>query len=154
MSLVIFDMDGTLVFNATGSFSRLPEEQTLLPGVEERCEALRAEGHTLAVASNQGGVAMGYLTYEASEALVANAARLIGADFYEFCPFHAGGLIPRWVRPNPPCRKPNPGMLVQLMQRTNTSPDDCLFVGDSPEDWGAALAAGVEFQWATVFFQP
>lgn len=152
MSLVIFDMDGTLVFNQPGSFSRFPEQQTLLPGVAERCEALKDEGYILAVASNQGGVAMGYLTYEQSEALVANAARLVGADFYEFCPYHPGGIIQPYIA-DAPCRKPHPGMVQELLRRTGTEPYDCLFVGDSPEDMGAALAAGVEFQWATDFFQ-
>lgn len=154
MSLIILDMDGTLVFNVPGSFNTLPEHQTLLPGVEEKCATLRSEGHILAVASNQGGVAMGYLKYEEAEALVANAARLIGAEFYEFCPFHPDGIMPEYVLTDPLCRKPNPGMLLGLMRRTGTPPDECLFVGDSPEDFGAATAAGVEFQWAMDFFRP
>jgi D-glycero-D-manno-heptose 1,7-bisphosphate phosphatase len=123
-----------------------------MPLVIETCEALREAGHTLAVASNQGGVAMGYLTEDEARALVENAARMIGADFYEFCPYHPEGLFPEYAK-DAECRKPRPGMLLEIMRKSGAEADDTLFVGDRPEDFVAAQAAGVEFVWSQDFFR-
>lgn len=45
------------------------------------------------------------------------------------------------------CRKPNPGMIL-VAQTIFGSLENTLFVGDRPEDQGAALIAGIQFAWA------
>ncbi len=42
-------------------------------------------------------------------------------------------------------RKPAPGGISWLCRRMNVSPGECIFVGDSTDDRGAAQAAGVKF---------
>lgn len=150
--IFVFDMDGTLTYQDPDNWTRFPYQQALMPGVEEACTRLRAEGHTLAVASNQGGVAMGYLTYDEARALVENAASLIGAAFYELCPYHPDGIIPEYAR-NDGCRKPRPGMILEILRRANMPPSEAMYVGNSAEDEGAASNAGVSFTWAADFFQ-
>lgn len=49
-------------------------------------------------------------------------------------------------------RKPNAGMLLQAMLDAGISTTETLFVGDSDEDAGAALAASVQFVEAKEFF--
>ena len=45
-------------------------------------------------------------------------------------------------------RKPSPGMLRLAMKRHGvTDPNECLMIGDRPEDEEAAKAAGMEFEW-------
>jgi HAD superfamily hydrolase (TIGR01549 family) len=51
-----------------------------------------------------------------------------------------------------PRRKPNPGMLMELMELYGVSPHETLMVGDRPEDAEAAKAAGCEFIHRDVFF--
>jgi D-glycero-D-manno-heptose 1,7-bisphosphate phosphatase len=123
------------------------EEQALLPGVAEKCAQLRAAGHGLAVASNQGGVAFGHLSLARAEALVAHAADMIGAEDWELCPHHPEAGDEACL-----CRKPAPGMLLALMYRLGYPPEETVFVGDQESDRLAALAAGCGFVWAEVFF--
>lgn len=61
--LIILDMDGTLITRFHGTATPRPyADVQLLPGVAVRVAALRQAGATLAVATNQGGVAFGYQT--------------------------------------------------------------------------------------------
>jgi histidinol phosphatase-like enzyme len=56
MKLAILDKDGTLIEPKSGAkFPESPEDQQLLPGVRDAIERLKAEGWTIAIASNQGG---------------------------------------------------------------------------------------------------
>jgi len=125
-----------------------PEEQILLPGVAEKIAALRAGGHAIALASNQGGIAWGFISYEQAEALMQDCAGKIGgADAYEFCPHDD--------RKNEPCscRKPRPGMILKIAERLGYDTNEIVFVGDQDTDEQAARAAGVAFVKADVFFQ-
>jgi D-glycero-D-manno-heptose 1,7-bisphosphate phosphatase len=149
--LFIFDKDGTLVMGPAGRPPKTFVEQTWLPNVQEKCRSLVEGGHTLAVASNQGGVAFGYLTYEEAEAMVRATAFAIGAVFYEFCPYHPEGIIEQYAK-DALCRKPSPGMLQSLQVRTGFPWDRIIFVGNGIEDWKASLFAGCKFVWATDFF--
>lgn len=150
--LIIFDKDDTLVQNPEpGRPANTPDEQVLFPDVIERCGQLRAEGHTLAVASNQGGVAFGHFDHRAAVLLVKSVADAIGADLYAVCVTHPRGTVKRAKRDSR-FRKPNPGMLQYLMDALGFAPDDTLYVGDMESDRQAAAAAGVRFAWAWDFF--
>lgn len=150
MTLYIFDKDGTLVGVPDPAVDRpanTPEEQVLLPNVKAEISYLRRQGHKIAIASNQGGVAWGFITLAQADALLRDCARKIGnANAYEFCPHDD--------RKNTPCecRKPRPGMLLSLMRRFKLPPSDCVMVGDRESDYQAAIAAGCEFEWAADFF--
>lgn len=149
--LFIFDKDDTLVQTWLGKRAEKPSDQMFLPNVLEKCSSLMDGGHTLSVASNQGGVAFGYLTYAQAEANVRWVAQQIGAVLYEFCPYHPQGTVPEFSRDDP-CRKPNPGMLQSLQARTGFPWHRIIFVGNGIEDWQAALMAGCQFVWANDFF--
>lgn len=151
--LIIFDKDGTLTTKRGGGDPPIPnhvDEQIALPGVVEKCDELRAQGHTLAIASNQGGVAFGYLSYTEACRLVAHAADLIKADLWELCQHHpkATGRLGHEC----PRRKPAPGMLLSIMRATGFDAADTIMVGDMESDKQAAEAAGVRFVWAKDFF--
>jgi D-glycero-D-manno-heptose 1,7-bisphosphate phosphatase len=155
--LIIFDKDGTLIANFNNRPANIPDEQRPPPGVIEKMAALRSQGHTLAIASNQGGVAWGFISEAQAQALVKDAARKIGGvDFWRCCCYdeRAAAKNPGspYARPNYR-RKPRPGMLREIIQSAGVSPAETLMIGDSESDKQAAKAAGVAFAYAQDFFR-
>jgi histidinol-phosphate phosphatase family protein len=170
--LYIFDKDGTLVGStAKGRPPSTREEQFVLPGVAEklreivspeeaargvreisRIEEPQRSGNVLAMASNQGGIAFGYIHWVDAMDIMYDATSKIGIEFaqIEFCPHHPGGdnVFARECA----CRKPLPGMLFKIMMASDFAPKDTIFVGDQETDRQAAEAAGIDFVRAKDFF--
>lgn len=155
--LFILDKDGTLcpgVVEKNGK-SHAPnrlEDQQYFDDVAPKCNELLAQGHTLAVASNQGGVAFGIFPADEAELLVSAAAAFIGAAAHRVCFYHPKGHVAPWNIEHRN-RKPLPGMLIELMQQLNFKPSDTVMVGDWESDRQAAQAAGCTFIWANDFFE-
>lgn len=160
--LYIFDKDGTLVEPiAVGMSSRppnTPAEQLLMPNVKEKLQALKKEGHKLSVASNQGGVAWGYMNLEEAAWLFIDLQHKLELtfDYWLYCPYDpnaAGvGRGPREFQQANPNRKPQPGMLLELMLTLRERPENTVMVGDNDEDRIAAKEAGCQFVLARDFF--
>ena len=163
--LIIFDMDGTLVRGIEGvEIPNRVDQQEMIPGVVEKCAQLRAEGHTLCCASNQGGVSFGLSTLHEAAERVRWTAEQIGAIRSICSLYHAKGkvtvgqlhmidVLDVKIAATPFYRKPAPGMLLWLMLQREQIAPNTLFVGDRAEDQEAALNAGVSFQWAKDFFE-
>lgn len=154
--LYIFDKDGTLCKSVTGPNGKTHapnclEDQDYFSDVAARCAQLKADGHTLAVASNQGGVAFGIFPADEAELLVSSAAAYIGAAAYRVCFYHPKGKVAPY-NSDSYNRKPQPGMILGLMVELGFQPQDTVVVGDWDDDRRAAEAAGCEFVWAHVFF--
>ena len=169
MKLAIFDKDGTLVEPVSGqTFVQHPEDQQLLPGVAEGLAAMDADGYTLAIASNQGGVASGHKTLEDCVAemfycmKITEIPRALAAHSYEedggaVLSFDLHEIAPHWgelTKAKRKFRKPASGMIDAIASRVlghrlwHSAFEEILFVGDRPEDEQAAAAAGVKFMWA------
>ncbi len=154
--LIIFDKDGTLIAPIGKRPANTPAEQVILPGIIAKLAQLRDAGHTLAIASNQGGVAWGFISEREAQVLVKDAAAKVGGvDFWRCCCYDpkAADRNPDnpFTRPSPR-RKPAPGMLRELMRSAGIGPDQTLMVGDQESDRQAADAAGCSFAWAKDFF--
>ena len=175
MKLLILDKDGTLVKPKSGArFVQHPEDQELLPGVADAIARYAAEGWTMAIASNQGGVAAGYKTLDDAIAEMKFCLNLLPqiADSV-FCPDDGKTLIlcdrldyldisRHWEHLGG-FRKPSPGMLkYHIMTRLATLADiragypqesgyPALMVGDMERDRNAAENAGIDFIWAHDF---
>jgi D-glycero-D-manno-heptose 1,7-bisphosphate phosphatase len=136
--LVILDRDG-VINRDSAEFVKNVDEFQLLPGSIEAIAALARAGFTVAVASNQSGLARGLLDRNALRAMHRKLRRLVGA---------AGGRIDRIVVcPHGPddgcsCRKPRPGLLQRLARHYRTSLEGVPVIGDSLRDLEAARAAG------------
>lgn len=161
--LVIFDKDGTLTTPASGAtFVQSPTDQILLSGVVDRLAELEAMGATIAIASNQAGVAAGHKTLVSAANEMAYCMNLIGIKYLAyFCPDFEGkecyhvaiephGYSAHAIHNNANAqhlvgsfRKPQAGMLQFVMQWGGFK--DVVFVGDRPEDREAAQSAGVAF---------
>lgn len=157
MSLYIFDKDGTLISPIGRRPANLAGEQIPMPGVIDKIAELRAAGHQIAIATNQGGVAWGIISRAQAYRLAHDAGEKVGGvDAIAVCcydPKAAGrhGAVKRYARDSAR-RKPQPGMLLDIMKRLDYAPSDTIFVGDSETDEQAAIAAGVQFIDAAVFF--
>lgn len=154
--LIIFDKDNTLIAGPAGRPANTVAEQVVLPGVVARLSVLRAEGHTIAIATNQGGVAWGFISLSQAYRLAHDAAEKCGGmDAVAVCPYDSRATGPRARRcyaRSSDRRKPNPGMILDLARRLNYPLSEVIFVGDRNSDQQAAQAAGVRFAWASDFF--
>jgi D-glycero-D-manno-heptose 1,7-bisphosphate phosphatase len=168
--LLILDKDGTLVTPASGAkFVQHPQDQVLLPGVAEAIARYAASGWTIAIASNQVGVAsehkmlgqtideMSYcLELLPSIELVAFAHSFEDQDYGECVFIDARDHGFQWkivTNARQRFRKPSDGMIDLLAStacgdRLWRNKMDVLMVGDRLEDEGAAQTAAVRFMWA------
>lgn len=108
------------------------------------------KGPIIAIASNQGGVGLGYMTGQTARQML----RDLWTEIWGWTdpPDEAIMMCPHAPKDGCKCRKPNPGMIIQLMQQYNIHPDDTLYVGDMDSDRHAADAAGCHFMPAMEFF--
>lgn len=152
LKLFIFDADGTLR-RTTVPGQPTPhrgDQWELLPNVREKLQQIRSrrENLIIAIASNQGGIEIGYLSRK-------QARKLLNDLYKELTGKRAAkGMIqlcPDFNRPSD-CRKPKPGMLQKIIEQAGVSRSQTLFVGDSEDDRVTAENAGVRFMWAKNFF--
>ena len=136
--LLILDRDG-VINQDSPKFVKNTDEWLPIPGSIEAIGKLSRAGYTVAVASNQSGLARGLFDRKALRAMHRKLRRLVAAE---------GGHIDRIVVcPHGPddgcrCRKPAPGLLQRLARYYGTSLDGVPAVGDSLRDLEAAVAAG------------
>ena len=153
---VIFDRDGTLIDvlrdEETGAIYTAfhPSHLRYAPHAEAALKLLHDAGFTLAVATNQPGVAKGHF----SRAAVARTHEAMAAHFeaagaplaaIEACLHHPEGGQGGDASLQGPCdcRKPKPGLLTRLIAQLELDPARTWMVGDALSDVQAARAAGV-----------
>ncbi len=150
----IFDKDGTLTQSIKGDgFANSVEDQELIPGVTEKLAEIREADPNaqFLIASNQGGVAFGYLTFEEANAMCQKAIADINGSLSVFCPEHPEGTVAPY-NVSSQYRKPSPGMILYLMAELDADPNAVVYIGDRDTDRQAAAAAGISFEWANEFF--
>lgn len=155
IKLYVFDADGTLR-RSTVPGKPCPNrrgEWDLIPGVRERLAAIEwgptPTGARFGVATNQGGVGLGYLTFETARGMLEE---MVSEAFGVAPPHGSIEICPHAPHLKCPCRKPRPEMLLRLMRRFRAAPSETLFVGDMESDEETAHNAGTRFAWAHDFF--
>jgi D-glycero-D-manno-heptose 1,7-bisphosphate phosphatase len=138
MKLAILDRDGVINVDSD-RFIKSPDEWKPIPGSLEAIARLNGAGYHVAVATNQSGIERGLLdmsTLNAIHAKMLKAVHETGGhiDVIYYCP-HSGDADCR-------CRKPAPGMLIDIGQRLNADLREAICIGDSPRDLAAAAAVG------------
>jgi D-glycero-D-manno-heptose 1,7-bisphosphate phosphatase len=141
---VFVDKDGTLVENVP--FNVDPGKVRLLPGVLDGLQLLRDAGFRLFVVSNQAGVALGRFARDALGAVEARIDALlarggVSVDAYAWCPHHPRGTVAEYAAACA-CRKPQPGMLLDLAARHGLALDRSWMIGDILDDVEAGHRAG------------
>jgi len=138
MKLVILDRDGTINHDSE-DYIKSPAEWTPIPGSLEAIARLIQADYRVVVATNQSGIGRGLFDTKALFAIHDKLQRALSQaggriDAFFFCPHKADD--------NCRCRKPQPGMLLEVARRFNVSLEDVFMVGDSRKDLEAAAAAG------------
>src|SRR3954467_6377991 len=138
MKLVILDRDGTINHDSD-QYIKSPAEWRPLEGSLEAIARLTQADYRIVVATNQSGIARGLFdttTLIAIHDVMQRAVAQMGGrvDAFFFCPHAADSACD--------CRKPKPGMLLEIARRFNVSLGDVHMVGDAPRDIEAAAAAG------------
>jgi D-glycero-D-manno-heptose 1,7-bisphosphate phosphatase len=138
--LVILDRDGTLNVDRE-DFVKSPEEWEPLPGALEAVARLNQDGWHVVLATNQPGIGRGLIDMTSLNAIHdrmnTELARLGGRiDAVFFCP-HA-------PEDGCDCRKPQPGLILQIGDRFGIDLTRVPVVGDSLRDLQATRAAGAQ----------
>jgi len=138
VSLVILDRDG-VINHDSDDYIKSPDEWQPLPGSLEAIARLCRADYTVVVATNQAGVGRGLFSQEMLIRIhrkMASSIRDKGGrlDSVFFCPHSPADQCG--------CRKPKPGMLLEISDRLNIGLSGVPVVGDSLRDLEAAAAAG------------
>lgn len=137
-TVIVLDRDG--VINADSpDYIKSPAEWHALPGSLAAIARLNKAGLKVAVATNQSGIARGYYDLatlgEIHGKFCAELAATGGSiDQIAFCPHGPDDGCD--------CRKPQPGLLLQLAEHFACGLEHMVVIGDSARDLEAARTVG------------
>lgn len=136
MKLLILDRDGVINQDSDAYIKSL-DEWIPIPSAITAIARLSKAGWTVAVATNQSGIARGYYDLATLESMHQRLRKLVAEQGGEL------GVVvycPHGPDEGCDCRKPKPGMLRQIAQHYGVELRGTWFVGDSRGDLDAALA--------------
>jgi D,D-heptose 1,7-bisphosphate phosphatase len=142
---IMFDRDGVLNvdYGYVGQVSRFE----WLGDAIEAIKLANDLGYFVFVITNQAGIARGLYTEQEMHTLHSHMQcelRKRGAhiDAFRFCPHHPAGIIPS-LTTKCRCRKPQSGMIVDILTRWAVEKTRTLLIGDKSSDVEAAESAGI-----------
>lgn len=112
------------------------QEFKLIEGIKKPLEELVKLGFLLFIVSNQPDIARGNL----KEATTEKINKII----YEKFPIKEIKFCPHDDKDNCNCRKPKPGMIIELSKKYNINLEKSYMIGDSYKDIKAGESAGVK----------
>ena len=138
---VFLDRDGVLNTHLPGAYVRNSKELAVVPGVAVAIRRLNDKGVPVVVVSNQQGVSKGLMTFDDLLAVQKELERRLSDE--------AGARIDAWyyctdlASVGSHRRKPMPGMLYEAASDLKLDLSRSVFIGDSPTDIAAGIAAPV-----------
>lgn len=136
--LIVLDRDG-VINRDSEQYIKSPDEWHPVPGSLEAIARLNHAGFRVVVATNQSGVGRGLLDFATLTAIHERMHRTLAQvggriDAVFFCPHAADSRCE--------CRKPKPGMLIEIGRRFEVPMTGVPVIGDSLRDLQAAEAVG------------
>jgi D-glycero-D-manno-heptose 1,7-bisphosphate phosphatase len=138
--VLILDRDGTINAKTSDYYVYQEENFKIFDDAKQFISQAIKLGFHLAVATNQRGISRGI--YSLDEVfflhnLLCEAININSAEIPLFvCPHDIGVCN---------CRKPNPGMILDILDYYSALPSDALFIGNSESDYIAATSCNVDF---------
>ena len=143
---LFLDRDGVVVEDS--HYLNRPEDVSLMAGAADVIAHANTMDIPVIIVTNQAGIAYGYFGWDSfalvQEKILGEIQKATGGivDAVFACPFHAKGKPP-YQHPDPPCRKPNPGMIVEAARMMDIDLGRSWIVGDKDIDMRAGLNAGL-----------
>lgn len=135
---VFLDRDGVLnaIIERDGkpASPRTPDELEIVADALATLTALKAQGFALFVVTNQPDVSRGLMTGASLDAIHAKLAAALPVDEILACRHDNAD--------NCPCRKPKPGLILDLAQRHGVDLSQSWMIGDQDRDIACGKAAG------------
>ncbi|MCW8905589.1 D-glycero-beta-D-manno-heptose 1,7-bisphosphate 7-phosphatase [Sedimenticola sp.] len=136
--LIILDRDG-VINEDSDTHIKSPDEWIPIPGSLTAIAKLNQAGYRVVIATNQSGLARGLFKIDTLNAIHSKMNLALASE---------GGRIdglffcPHGPKAGCDCRKPKPGLLLQIADRFYTSLEKVPCIGDSLRDLRAATAVG------------
>lgn len=149
---IIVDYDGTLRADAREHGGEQPypvkvSEVHALPNRQKVLQRYVDQGYSIFGVTTQSGIGKGHLTEADAVACIEETNRQVGHRIITlFCP-HYNFPVSCF------CRKPQPGLGVQLIRQYHLNPAECIFVGDMTTDKTFAERCGFQYQDESEFFR-
>lgn len=140
MKLIILDRDGVINFESE-AYIKSPNEWQPIPGSLEAIAALTNAGYKIAIATNQSGIARGL--YDAT--MLQQIHEKLLTEVHK----HGGHIAkiaycPHEDTDDCSCRKPKPGLLIEIAKYFNITLNNVPFIGDSYRDIAAGNAVNCQ----------
>jgi D-glycero-D-manno-heptose 1,7-bisphosphate phosphatase len=134
---IFFDRDGTIIVDK--NYLKHPSEIEYLPGFFEAYSILQKMGYETFLITNQSGVSRGYFTMED----VSLVHHQIQTDLinHGLKPFTEIKICPHEPKDLCSCRKPNPQMALELIEKYQIDSEHSYMLGDKQIDLEMAVNA-------------
>lgn len=138
MQLVILDRDGVINHDSP-QYIKSPAEWKPIPGSLEAIARLNQSGFQVVVVTNQSGIGRGIFDMDTLNAIHEKMHKALFAvgghiDAIFYCPHPADSECV--------CRKPKPGLFLQIGERFRVNLEGVPAIGDSLRDLQASVAVG------------
>lgn len=140
------DRDGVL--NEDYGYVGEIERFTWRPDARDAIKWLNDAGYLVFIVTNQAGVARGFYDLAAVDRVHAHMRRELARmgghiDDIRACPHHPDGVVPNFTRT---CgwRKPEPGMILDLLRQWPVHREGSFLIGDKESDIAAGRSANLD----------